>query len=261
VEDAALLLEAVAGYDPRDPCSADRPVPSLRAGLARRQDLRGVRVGLPSNYFFDQVDPEVDRVVRTAITSLHELGAELLEISIPDLEDMMPLRLALFADGLAFHGPHLREHPELYGEEIRHRLLVDCFVQAHDYARATRVRRLLQERFAAAFQEIDLIAAPGTAIAAVPLEQGMVEIYDRTAGKTIVLPTQLFLLRVTAPANLIGIPALSVPCGFTADGRPVGLQLMGRPWEESLMMQTAYLYEQVAGWIQRRPVLDEIEGP
>jgi aspartyl-tRNA(Asn)/glutamyl-tRNA(Gln) amidotransferase subunit A len=255
VEDAALLLDAMAGFDPADPYSTDRPVPDFRRALGERADLRGIRVGVPTDYFFDLIDPEVESVVRAAIDALQRLGAELVEVALPDLEDMMPLRLALFADGLAFHGSHLRTHPELYGEEIRQRLLVDCFVTAQDNARAIRVRRLLQEQFAAVFRGVDLLAAPGTAIAATPLDAWMVEVHDKRSDLPLMQPTQLFLLRVTAPANLLGIPALSVPCGFTTDNRPVGLQLMARPWEEATMLAAAHLYEKATAWDLRPPSL------
>jgi aspartyl-tRNA(Asn)/glutamyl-tRNA(Gln) amidotransferase subunit A len=172
-------------------------------------------------------------------------------VDIPDLEDMMPARLALFADGLAFHIPHLRSHPELYSREIRHRLYTDTFVQAHDYARAARVRRLIQERFAHAFTDrsVDLLATPTTPIAAVPVEQWSV-----TFGDSPPEPVGLALLRLTAPANLTGLPAISVPAGFTRDPvLPIGMQLMARPFAESLLLQVAHVYEQSTSWSLRRP--------
>jgi aspartyl-tRNA(Asn)/glutamyl-tRNA(Gln) amidotransferase subunit A len=255
VRDAALMLEVLAGSDARDPNASSRPIDSYAASLVEAQDLRGLRIGVPSNFFFDLVDPEVEHIVRAAIDALAQLGAELRDVALPDLEEMMGLRLALFADGTAFHGPHLRAHPELYGEDIRHRLLVDHFVGAHDHARATRVRRLMQARFAAAFCEVDLIAAPGTAVAAFPLEQELVRLTHRQTGTEVTIPGQLLLLRVTAPGNLVGIPAMSVPAGFTRDGCPVGLQLMGRPFEELAMLRAAYAFEQATRYFERMPPL------
>jgi aspartyl-tRNA(Asn)/glutamyl-tRNA(Gln) amidotransferase subunit A len=166
---------------------------------------------------------------------------------------MMSARLALFADGLAFHLPHLRSHPELYTREIRHRLFVDAFVQAHDYSRASRVRRLMRERFAGAFidNHVDLIATPTTPIAAVPAEQWSVTFADAPPE-----PVGLAMLRLTAPANLTGLPAISVPAGFVQTGMselPFGLQLMARPFQEPLLLQAAHLLEQSTAWHQRRP--------
>lgn len=265
VADAALMLDVMAGFDPLDPTSidrrGDRPTGGYLAALEERADLRGIRVGVPADYFFDLVDPEVDAIVRVAIEELRGLGADVVDVHLPDLEDMMPLRLALFADGLAFHGASLRAHLDLYGEDVRRRLLVDHFVQAHDVARATRVRRLMQIQFAEAFRETDVIVAPATATAAVGLAQRMVTVLDRRSGEHVAQPTELFLLRVTAPANLVGIPAMSVPAGFTADGRPVGLQLMAQPFEEALMLTTAHVYEQATRWFERAPVLTLAQTP
>jgi aspartyl-tRNA(Asn)/glutamyl-tRNA(Gln) amidotransferase subunit A len=253
VADAALGLQILAGFDPADSTSIDELVPDYVAGLNERDSLRGLRVGVPAGYFFHHVDPEVESGVRTAIDVLGRLGAELVGIDIPDLEDMMPARLALFADGLAFHLPHLRTHPELYTREIRHRLCVDAFVQAHDYSRASRVRRLLRERFAHAFLDhrVDLIATPTTPIAAVPVEQWSV-----TFGEAPPEPVGLAMLRLTAPANLTGLPAISVPAGFVQTGlseMPFGLQLMARPFQEPLLLQAAHLLEQSTPWHKRRP--------
>jgi aspartyl-tRNA(Asn)/glutamyl-tRNA(Gln) amidotransferase subunit A len=252
VADAALGLQAIAGHDPLDSTSVDEPVPDYVGGLDQRDSLHGLRIGVPISYFFERVDAEVEDRVRTAVDCLRRLGATLVDVEIPDLADMMAARLALFADGLAFHLPHLRAHPELYSREIRHRLYTDAFVQGHDHARALRVRRLLQERFARAFidNEVAVLAAPTTPIAAVPIEQWSA----RFAGGRPE-PVGLALLRLTAPSNLSGLPAVSVPAGFTSmPPLPVGLQLIGRPFEEQLLLQVAHVYEQEAGWFKYRPL-------
>jgi aspartyl-tRNA(Asn)/glutamyl-tRNA(Gln) amidotransferase subunit A len=252
VADAALGLQAIAGRDPLDAMSIDEPVPDYVGSLDCRDSLQTLRIGVPNSYFFERIDPEVEDRVRTAVECLGRLGATLVEVDIPDLTDMMATRLALFAEGLAFHLPHLRAHPELYSREIRHRLYTDAFVQAHDYARAQRVRRLLQDRFARAFIDSDLhvLAAPTTPIAAVPVEQWSVRVADGRPE-----PVGLALLRLTAPSNLSGLPALSVPAGFTSmPPLPVGLQLIGRPFEEQLLLQVAHVYEQATGWFKYRPL-------
>ena len=247
VADAALCLQAIAGCDPRDPLSIDVPVPDYVAELGQRGSLHGVRVGIPTTYFFDRVDPEVEDGVRTAIDGLASLGATIVAVDIPDLGPMMAARLALFADGLAFHLRYLRSHPERYSHEIRLRLCTDAFVQAHEYARASRVRRLLQHNFARAFVDsaVDLLATPTTPMPAPLMDQELVVLPDGAAGHCQAEPVGLAMLRYTAPANLTGIPALSLPAGLTEkSGLPFGMQLMARPFAESLLLSVAHVYEQ-----------------
>ncbi|HEV7664061.1 MAG TPA: amidase [Chloroflexota bacterium] len=248
VADAARCLQAIAGYDPADPMSLDEPVPDYVAALDQRQSLRGVRVGIPSTYFFDCVDPEVEDGVRRAIDSLGHLGATLVSVDIPDVMAMMAARLALFADGLAWHVPHLRSQLHAYSPEIRQRLLTDLFVQGHEYARASRVRRLLQERFARAFRDtgVDVLASPTTPMPAPLIDQDYI-VLPSADGHCQAEPVGLAMLRLTAPANLTGLPALSVPAGLTQPaGLPFGLQLMARPFDESVLLSVAHVYEQSA---------------
>jgi aspartyl-tRNA(Asn)/glutamyl-tRNA(Gln) amidotransferase subunit A len=254
VADAALALQVLAGYDPLDPTSIDAPVPDYSAALGRA-DLHGVRIGVAERYFFDVLDPQVESGVRQALDQLRQLGACLVPVMIANLEEMMPARLALFAEGLAFHTPRLRAHPELYTDEIRQRLYVDHFVQAHDHARANRVRTLLRERFAHTFRDarLDVLVAPTTPIPAVPVEQAMVRLPDKRTGGETFEPVGLLLLRLTAPCNLSGMPAISIPAGFTADGLPFGLQLMGRPFDEGPLLGVADVYDRANGWGNRRP--------
>ncbi|MFN0072814.1 MAG: amidase [Chloroflexota bacterium] len=255
VADAAAALSVLAGFDPDDPLSINQPTRSYEAELEQVVNLRGMRIGVPTNYFFDLMVPEVEQVVRSAIESLGGLGARLTDVEIPDLEDMMPLRLALFADGLAFHTSTLREDPFRYGEDVRTRLLTDHFVLTRDHAQAARVRRLMQQRFADAFRDVDLIVAPTTPTAAVPLDTRTVEVMDRRTGQTVQHDLGLLMLRLTAPANLTGLPAISLPCGFTPDGLPVGLQFIARPFAEHTLLAAAYAYEQTAGWSSLRQPL------
>jgi Asp-tRNA(Asn)/Glu-tRNA(Gln) amidotransferase A subunit family amidase len=246
VLDAAVCLQAIAGYDAADPLSIDVPVPDYVAALERRESLRGVRVGVPTTYFFDRVDPEVEHGVRGAIDCLATMGATLVAVDIPDIGPMMAARLALFADGLAFHLPYLRRHPERYSHEISQRLLTDVFVAAHEYARASRVRSLLQQNFARAIVDsgVDVLATPTTPMPAPLLDQDYVVLPGGSAGHGQAEPVGLAMLRLTAPANLTGLPALSVPAGFTEQsGLPFGMQLMARPFAESLLLSVANVYE------------------
>jgi aspartyl-tRNA(Asn)/glutamyl-tRNA(Gln) amidotransferase subunit A len=165
----------------------------------------------------------------------------------------MAARTALSAEGLVFHDPHLRSHPELYGEELRRRLLANYFIPARDLARAHRARRLLKERFAAVFQQIDLLAAPTTPIVAFPLDATMAAVHDAKSGETVERPVAVLMMRLTSPGNVTGLPAISVPGGFTSAGLPIGFQLVARPFEEDLLLGAAYAYEQATRWHTRKP--------
>jgi aspartyl-tRNA(Asn)/glutamyl-tRNA(Gln) amidotransferase subunit A len=174
---------------------------------------------------------------------------------------MMPLRLALFADGLAFHTRYLQDDPFVYGEDIRTRLLTDHFVMTRDHAQAVRVRRLMQVRFADVLKTVDVIVTPTTPTAAEPHETHTVSVVDRRSGETVQQDLGLLMLRLTAPANLTGLPAISVPCGFTSDNLPVGLQLMARPFEESTLLSVAHVYEQASAWSSIGPPVAESGQP
>jgi Asp-tRNA(Asn)/Glu-tRNA(Gln) amidotransferase A subunit family amidase len=247
----ALILETMAGYDPDDPTTADRPVPSYLNALRTR--LVDVTVGVPTSYFFDLLDPEVEAATRTAIGVLEQLGATVVPVEIPDLEAMMAARTALSAEGLAFHDPHLRAHPELYGDELRRRLLANYFIPARDLARAHRARRVLKERFATAFEQVDLIATPGFAIPAAQLTDDTVTVKDFRTGEMVTGNFMWPVIRMTALFNMTGLPAINVPSGFTSAGLPTSLQLIARPFEEELLLGAAHAYEQVNQWYVCKP--------
>jgi aspartyl-tRNA(Asn)/glutamyl-tRNA(Gln) amidotransferase subunit A len=247
----ALILEVMSGYDPADPTSANRPVPAFRESLRTR--LVDVRVGVPTEFFFDLLHPEVERGVRNAIGVLEQLGATIVPITIPDLEDALTARMPLSAEGLALHDPYLREHGELFSDELRHRLLAAYFIPGRDLARANRVRRLVKERFQAAFQSVDLLATPACTTPALALTDQSVMLTDFRTGE--VVETAIFpaMIRMTALFNATGLPAISTPAGFTEAGLPIGLQLVGRPFEDHLVLGAAHAYEQATAWHTVKP--------
>ncbi|MGE3270852.1 MAG: amidase [Chloroflexota bacterium] len=251
VADAALLMETMAGYDPACATAADRPVSAYRTLL--RTDLRGVRVGVPAHYYFDLVQPEVEHGVRSAIRMLEELGASTQLVHFPDLEAMMKARVAFGAEGLALHDPWLKAHPEEYSDELRRRLLANYFIPGRDLARANRVRRLLKEKFAEAFKTVDLIAAPTTPVTSWPLDAPTIPVFDKRTNQTVELPPMMLTLRLTSPGNVSGLPAINVPGGFTSEGLPIGFQLIGRPFEDDLVLGAAHAYEQATRWFTRKP--------
>ena len=246
VADAALLLAVMSGHDPRDPTShAVAPPPeTLRAGT----DLRGLRIGVPRDYYFALVDGPVEAAVRAAIAQLEALGATVQEVRLPDHDVLMDGVDAIRAEALVDHEHWLRTRLADYGDETQLRLLPLQFILASDHAKALRARRLLLERYTAVWREVDLLAAPTVAvpapsIAAVGAKSIMVNGTPHSAG---------MLSQITRPCNYTGLPAISVPCGFV-DGLPVGLMLVGRPFDERTLLQAAHAYEQSTSWHEQRP--------
>ncbi|MAG34806.1 MAG: Asp-tRNA(Asn)/Glu-tRNA(Gln) amidotransferase GatCAB subunit A [Dehalococcoidia bacterium] len=251
VGDAALLLAVMSGHDPRDPTSRDVAAPPET--LSAETNLRGLRVGVPLDYYFAFVDAPVEAAVRTAIGHLGELGAEVHEVRLPDHDILMDGLDAIRAEALVDHEHWLRTRLEDYGEETQVRLLALQFILANDHAKALRARRLLLERYAAVWREVDLLAAPTVAvpaptIAAAQSSAVMVNRKPYSAGT---------LSQLTRPSNYTGLPAISVPCGFV-DELPVGLMLVGRPFDEQTLFRAANAYEQTTTWHQQRPPLSTV---
>ena len=242
VADNAAMLQVMAGIDPLDPSTVPVPVPDYSAGLGR--GIAGVRVGVPSNYFFDIVDTEVRAALDRAINSLKEFGAELVEVSFQTLQYAEVLQALFVPEGVVVHEQFLKNHREAYSEDLAQRMLAGQFVLARDFIKGMKVQRLIKEEFAAVLQQVDLIAAPTTICPAFPIGAETVTI----EGKEYPLkgPGATVTGRATFLANATGLPSLSVPCGFSSDGLPFSLQLIGRPFEEEVLLQAASSYEQVS---------------
>ncbi|MEV5983215.1 amidase [Streptomyces sp. NPDC052114] len=241
VEDAALVLAELAGHDPRDPASV--PVPADHVRRYRPgggSDLTGLRVGVPRTYYFDHVDPDVETSVRTAIARLADLGARLVDIDIPMARYVQPVHWGLMVpEATAYHERDLRTVPDLYGAEVRVLLEAGELVTAGDYVRAQRARNLMRQAWSGLFKEVDVIAAPTVPMTAVPAKQETVAWSDGTVES---VPEAY--VRLSAPANVTGVPALSLPVGRDGDGMPIGMQLLGRPFEESVLLRVGHAYEQ-----------------
>ena len=251
VEDSALVLQAIAGYDPLDPSTVPVPVPDFSESLGRT--LKGLKMGIPSNYYFDVVDPEVEAAVRQAINALVELGVEAKEVTIPSMEYAGALRIAGMADTLVAHEPYLEKAREDYGPTVLYRTLSGQFVLGRDYAKAMKVQRIIKEDYARVLQDVDFLVTPSAPVAAwridtetVTLDGEEYSVRGPGAGMTS---------RCTSPSNATGLPAMSVPCGFTQAGLPIGLQLIGRPFEEQLLFQAAHGYEAVSPSLHRKPAI------
>jgi aspartyl-tRNA(Asn)/glutamyl-tRNA(Gln) amidotransferase subunit A len=238
VEDAALVLGTLTGHDPRDPASLTAPAARYRPDAGT--DLTGLRVGVPRTYYFDHVDPEVEAAVRDAIDRLEELGAHLVEVEIPMTRYIQATQWGLMVpEATAYHERTLRTVPELYQADVRVLLEAGELMPAGDYLRAQRARTLMRREWAAMFQEVDLIAAPSVPTTAVRAGQETITWADGTAEAV-----SDAYVRLSSPANITGVPSLSLPVGHDATGLPIGMQLLGRPLGERVLLRAGHAYEQ-----------------
>jgi aspartyl-tRNA(Asn)/glutamyl-tRNA(Gln) amidotransferase subunit A len=266
VEDAALMLQAIAGHDPKDSTSASVPVPDYAADLG--QGVEGLKVGIPAEYFIEGLDPEVETAVRAAIEVLKGLGAKTESVSLPHTEYGLAAyyligpaeassNLARY-DGVKYglRVPGARDLIDMYsrtrgagfGAEVKRRVMLGTYALSagyHDayYGKAQRVRTLVQRDFQQAFESVDVIVAPTTPSVAF-------KVGDKAD------PLSMYLNDVfTIPVNLAGLPGVSVPAGFTTAGLPIGVQVIGKAFDESAVLRTAKAYEAATGWRKRKPEL------
>jgi len=266
VEDNALLANIISGYDPMDPTSANIPVPDYTRSLGN--NIKGIKIGIPKEYFVKGMDPEVKNAVEEAITKLKDLGADHKEVSLPHTEYAVPVyyiiataeassNLARF-DGVQY-GFRAKEkiqnlidmykstRGQGFGEEAKRRIILGTFALSHGYydayyLRALKVRTLIRQDFDKVFKEFDCIITPTSPTTAF-------KIAEKTED-----PLQMYLSDIyTISANLAGIPAISIPCGFTKNDLPVGLQILAKPFAEETLFKVAHTYEQNAGWHKIKP--------
>jgi aspartyl-tRNA(Asn)/glutamyl-tRNA(Gln) amidotransferase subunit A len=266
VTDAALLLGAIAGYDPRDSTSVDAPVPDyLDFGL----QLDGLRVGVPKEYFIPGMQPEVEAAVRAAVRVLADLGAEVREISLPHTDLALPVyyliapaeasanlarydgvRYGLSEPGESLWEGYRRTRGHGFGAEVKRRIMLGAYALSAGYydayyLKAQQVRTLIKQDFELALREVEVIACPTAPTTAFRLGE--------KAGD----PLSMYLADVfTLSLNLAGLCGLSLPCGFDAAGLPIGLQLMAGAFQEQTMLRAAFAYEQATEWRTRRPKLE-----
>jgi len=236
------MLQAIAGYDPKDPTTSTAPVPDY--SLALKEDIRGMTIGVPRHFFFashPNVNPEVLAIVEKELEVLQEMGANLQEVTIPSLEYVRAANsVIMLSEAYAYHEPNLKTRPQDFGEMVRARFRIGGLFSASDYVQAQRCRKLVIRECAEVFKRVDLLVTPTMTQPAAAFEG-----YD--ASSTVRGPS------FTAPFNLTGLPAISVPCGFTAAGLPVGMQFVGKPFDEPGVLRAAYTYQQHARWFERRP--------
>jgi aspartyl-tRNA(Asn)/glutamyl-tRNA(Gln) amidotransferase subunit A len=254
VEDCALMLEVIAGADPADRGCSERPVPDYRKTLDA--GVKGLRVGLPKNYFLDYCTADVAEAVREAARTLERHGATVREVELPHLKYAMGAELAIiFGESLAYHSTYLRQGKfDLYTDTNKAQWDAARFISAADYVQAQRVRRYIIRDFEKAYEDVDVILAPSAATEANPIAED--EWTDRVAMRQVPagnVPLLELIWHMPSPANLSGVPALALPCGFSAAGLPLGLQIMGRHWDEATVFRVGAAYEQATEWHKRRP--------
>jgi len=246
-EDCALLLQVIAGPDPLDATSSPRPAADYRAALAA--PIRGLRIGVPENFFFQGLDPEMEAGVRAAIATLGGLGAQVEEIRLPDPQAMSDITsIVSRSEASALHGHLLRERAGELGAYTRARLALGLRLPAHDYLQALRLRARLARGFSEhVWGRVDVLAAPVVPEPAPPLRAALEGSVDEITVR------QGRFSRLTRPFNGLGLPALSLPCGFSRAGLPLALQIVGRPFDEATVLRVGHAYQSITDWHTRQP--------
>jgi aspartyl-tRNA(Asn)/glutamyl-tRNA(Gln) amidotransferase subunit A len=265
VEDAAIMLGAIAGADPRDATSVAGAVPDYSASL--RTDLKGVRIGIAREYRVAGMEPGVSAAVDASIRQLESLGAELVDISLPHTEYALAtyyitapaeasanlsrydgVKYGLREDRSSLQETYRETRGQGFGAEVKRRIMLGTYALSSGYydayyVQAQKVRTLIKQDFDLAFEQVDVIAGPTSPTVAFGVG-------SRTSD-----PYQMYLADVfTIPANMAGIPGISIPCGI-AEGLPVGLQLLGRSFDEATLLGVAHAYERASGWAESSPDL------
>ena len=239
--DAGIVLGTIAGHDPGDPTSVARS-PDDYAQIMLRP-VRGLRVGVVHREF-DGVHPDVQRAALEAVETLKSLRMEVRDVEVPPLEQaVVALLTVLSVEAASYHRQWLAQHPEGYSQAVRDRLKMGALIPAVDYLQAMRYRRVFGDRLIRVFESVDVLVLPASPGPAHPFS-------EETPGRDFTP-----YVRRTGPFNLTGLPALSVPCGFSTDALPIGLEIVGRPFADGMVLQVAHAYQQVTEWHQRRPAI------
>lgn len=243
VSDVAIMLKAIAGYDPFDPTTLRKPVANYHGEL--RGGVKGITLGYPREYFFERIDPAVSQAVQAAIRELEALGARVEEIRLPNFaETIVPSTDIAFAEAAQYHrsAGFFPARADDYGCDVRERLAAGMEVKATDYIRALEIRSAFSKQMDTLFEKVQAILVPTSPVPAPRIGE------DKIVIDGIEETVRAALIRMNRPANFTGHPAISVPCGFTTAGLPIGLQMIGPRWDEAGLLRVAYAYEQATGW-------------
>jgi aspartyl-tRNA(Asn)/glutamyl-tRNA(Gln) amidotransferase subunit A len=267
VRDAAILLKTISGHDPKDSTSVDRPVPDYTQAL--KPEARGLKIGVPKEYFIEGLDPEVKKAVEQALEQYRSLGAEIIEVSLPHTRYAVPTYYILAPaeassnlaryDGVryGYRSPNAKNLSEVYkksrsegfGAEVKRRIMLGTYVLSAGYydayyLKAQKVRTLIRQDFESAFEKVDVLLTPTSPTPAFKI------------GAKTDDPIQMYLSDIfTINVNLAGLPGMSLPCGMSSQGLPIGMQLISGYFQEEKIFHAAYAYEQATEWHQKRPQL------
>ncbi len=241
VADVAAILAAIAGYDPADKASVNVPLEDYVTILGRK--FQPLRIGLPKKFFFEDLDPEVAAAIGHAVSGLAALGAEIRDIELPAPTD----RRLQSAEAYAFHAEFVTRNPELYQPETLRRIRTGQNVSPEALLETRGELERVRRDIVSVFADVHVLVTPTTPIVAPPIA-------ELKQNPDLLRPRELLLLRNTRPVNVWGLPAISIPCGFTETGLPIGLQIIGPHWGEARVLQVAHAYEQATAWHKRQPL-------
>lgn len=242
VADAAAMLQAVAGYDPEEPTSLDAPVPDYAALMRKTKRLH---VGIPRACFYDQLDPEIQGAMDAALVLIRKLAASVKEIELAAGYETAVYR----AEAFAYHCNNIKKSPELYQPDTLRRLRTGEDVTAGAYIESRRKAEQARSSVRSIFKNVDVLITPTTAVPLFPIA-------ELASGPDALRSKEILSLRNTRPFNLFGLPAISVPCGFTKAGLPIGMQIAGAPWAEGDVLRFAHVYEKETEWHTKHPNLE-----
>jgi aspartyl-tRNA(Asn)/glutamyl-tRNA(Gln) amidotransferase subunit A len=255
VKDCALVLGHIAGHDPKDPLSSDEPVPNYTKPIGK--PVKGMKIGIIKGYFEQSLVGEVRRAFEEALRMLKTLGMKTQEVTIPHMDLVPALQAASTRpEANSDHDHYLRTRPRDYSPGLLYSLIAGLLIPAPVYVTAQRVRRLLCQEFDTAFEKVQVIVAP-TLFSTAPTIEECNRGYIEADGKRINLQDRAgnFLTRYTIPFNVTGLPTISICCGFSSSGLPIGMQISAPPFQEGTVFQVADAYEKVAEWYKRNPQL------
>ena len=246
VEDAAITMNVIAGHDPKDVASAKVDIPDYTSALSG--DIKGLRIGIVKEYFETPLDPQVKKAVMDAIGLLESMGAEVKEVSYPMFNQSQAISsTVLMSEATAYHRDLLEKDGHQIYEPVRQRLEAGLFISAAEYLRAQQARTIFDNQGRRLLDDVDLLAGPTEPVTAPRIMASKVMAGEQEVGVVGALT------QYTRPYNINGFPAISVPCGFSDENMPIGLQLAGKPFDELTVLRAAHAYEQATDWHTRRP--------
>lgn len=242
VYDAAVTMDYITGYDPKDPCLGRYKGEKINfsEGLDKVKDVKGIKIGIPANFYFDKTDYEIEKLVRDAISNFEKLGAQIIDVEIPFLDRVPEVStIIMFSEAAAYHKDNLAlvSHPEEYTPAVRERLEQGMNYKATDYVSALQEREKILSSWSKAISQVDIVVAPTLPIPAFKIGEKTVMTRGKEEGSWAMCTIH------TRFANTAGCPALTVPCGLTSEGLPAGMMIMGRNYEDNTVLKAGYAYE------------------